>query len=487
MFKILGWLTNNGAEVDTNNQLLVKHNNDPLKGGSITMFTEKDAGAITGARYLSSPEVSDDFRLRVGLDTILDYELFNYTNQRNNKHLYKITTLTAALAANGLTTNGLGVTTQNTGMAFYTCRYFPIYTAMPTFVEFNASLNIIPAANTVINFGLFTPGAANFYGPVDGVGFRWTAAGLIGFQNNNGTEGQNTAVMSFVPVLGTNYHYAISITQENIEFWINDVLYAELPVVAGNGQPMNQASLPVAFNHYITNNGAAGNVCQMKFTSYTVSLGDTNSSKPWAHIMAGMGLNGHLLPDNSGSGAYTTEVVTAYNADHATVIPSVSAATASGLGGTTDWALVITEATATRLLFSYQNPAPAVGTNGRNLYILGIRVCSVVRTLLVAPVAGLNAFQLEMGYGASGVNPNTADATTFANPTTKTYRKVPLGHQNFSPAAAVAGTNANDIDVKFQVPLVLHPGEFWGLFVREFNTAAGGLVQTCCYVDAYWE
>ena len=93
------------------------------------------------------------------------------------------------------------------------------------------------------------------------------------------------------------------------------------------------------------------------------------------------------------------------------------------------WAMVASEATVERILFSWQNPAAAVNVTGRNLYICGIRVCSAVRTILVAATAGNPAFAVEMGYGASGVNPNVAEATTFANPTTKIYRKVFLGHQ----------------------------------------------------------
>ena len=114
-----------------------------------------DAGSISGTPFVMSPEVSQDYRIRAGIDTMLDYECFNYTNQRTNKHFYAITTLTMALAANGLMTNALGVTTQNTGVYFRTHRYFPLFTASSTFCEFNASLSLIPAANTVINFGLF--------------------------------------------------------------------------------------------------------------------------------------------------------------------------------------------------------------------------------------------------------------------------------------------------------------------------------------------
>jgi len=486
-FKLLGWLTGNGAEVDSNNQLLVSTNPDPTKAGADVAFYEKDHGVYTATRVALSPEVSEDAKLRVGLDTMLDFELFNYTNQRTNKHWYKITTLAMALTSNGLVTNSAGVTTQNTGCSLNTHRHFPLYTACPLYLEtYMAFTNFLPGANTVINYGLFLPGAANFYNPGDGVGFRWTSAGLFGFQNYNGTENL-VGPFTFNPVIGTVYKYTITLNQQYLEWWINDVLYASALASVGNPQPMAMGSAPFTINHYITNNGAAGNACQPKFTGYAVNLGDTNSNKPWQHQMAMMGFNGHLWPEGNASGTAVTTVQPAYNADAATTVPSTSAATANGLGGITDWAMVASEATAERILFSWQNPAAAVNVTGRNLVICGIRICSAVRTILVAATAGNPAFAVEMAYGASGVNPNIAEATTFANPTTKIYRKVFLGHQAWTTTAPVIGSLANDIDVKFTVPFVVHPGEWWALLIREFNSGAGGLVQTTCYVDSYWE
>jgi len=485
---INGGISGTPADVDSNNQLKVTQNPDSTKAGASVLFTEKDHGTMTGTRSLGSPEVSETKRLKVGLETMIDHELFNYTIQRTNKHWYKITTLTMVLSSQGLMTNGLGVTTQNTGCSLNTHRHFPLFTSAPLIGEFDmAFTNFIPGANTVINYGFFLPGAANFYAPLDGVGFRWTSAGLFGFQNYNGVENLTGVISTFTPVVGTVYHYKIVVTQLAIEFWINNTLYSTMAVSVGNPQPAMMASFPLTINHYITNNGAAGNICQPKFTSYAVFMGDQNLSKPWPDIVSGMGFNALLWPEGNATGVAVTPLIPAYNADVSTTVPSLTAATANGLGGVTDWALVASEVTAERILFSWQNPAAAVAVTGRNLVIRGIRVCSVVRTLLVAPTAGSNAFAVIMGYGASAVTPATAEATSFANPTTKNYRKIFLGNQNFVTPAAIAGTVSNDIDTKFTVPHIVHPGEWWAILVRQFNTGAGGLVQTSVYLDANFE
>ena len=41
--------------------------------GSVRMMSENDDGSITGSPQLKSPETSIDYRMRVGVDSILDH------------------------------------------------------------------------------------------------------------------------------------------------------------------------------------------------------------------------------------------------------------------------------------------------------------------------------------------------------------------------------------------------------------------------------
>lgn len=52
--------------------------------------------------------------------------------------------------------------------------------------------------------------------------------------NNNGTE-QTTAVFDFTPVINKVYTYVITITDHEVEFWIDNVLYAEITRSANVG------------------------------------------------------------------------------------------------------------------------------------------------------------------------------------------------------------------------------------------------------------
>jgi len=110
------------AQVDANNNLQVNtpgfgSDGVPVGGGAEAgpaMFSEVDTGEATGERIVLSPEVDNDFRLRVAHDNMLDNETFNYTAQNTGKHSHAFTTLTATVSAAGLPTNSGNITTLNT-------------------------------------------------------------------------------------------------------------------------------------------------------------------------------------------------------------------------------------------------------------------------------------------------------------------------------------------------------------------------------------
>jgi hypothetical protein len=96
----------------------------PAGVGAMRIFSENDAGTVTGTPALASPETTNDHRLRTVNDTILDDEVFCYANQNTGKHSYAATTLTMALTGNALVTNSGNITTINTASFFRTQQYF---------------------------------------------------------------------------------------------------------------------------------------------------------------------------------------------------------------------------------------------------------------------------------------------------------------------------------------------------------------------------
>ncbi len=81
-----GAVSGNKAEVTTDGEVKVNSPLDGADAGFSTMGSEIDAGAILGTRRVLSPEVDDDYRLRIATELLLDDETLNYTAQNSGKH-----------------------------------------------------------------------------------------------------------------------------------------------------------------------------------------------------------------------------------------------------------------------------------------------------------------------------------------------------------------------------------------------------------------
>jgi len=83
----------------------------------------------------------------------------------------------------------------------------------------------------------------------------------------------------------------------------------------------------------------------------------------------------------------------------------------------------------------------------------------------------------------------TTESGTFVSPSTKAPRRIWLGTHS-AIAAAVAGTALGPgiINVTFNSPVVVAPGEFVAIAVRNQGvvTSAGSVVITAAF-DAYFE
>jgi hypothetical protein len=93
--EILGGTSGVKADVDANNRVKVAFDTgaNPAQVGAVRMFSENDAGSVTGTPSLASPETDDDFKLRIANEAIFDIETFNYTAQNTGKFAYRNTTM----------------------------------------------------------------------------------------------------------------------------------------------------------------------------------------------------------------------------------------------------------------------------------------------------------------------------------------------------------------------------------------------------------
>jgi hypothetical protein len=481
------------AEVDASGNLLVTFPGYTAAGVSAgggpeqgpAAFFENDPGTITGARYVKSPEVTEDFQLRVSHDHILDRETFNYTAQNTGKHSHTFTTMTATVSANGLLCNSGNITTTSTGFTFgtfaeYPCAHAGATTYYETSMSLNTNINSIPA-NFFMDVGAIRRGVTTAFVPLDGAYFRFSSAGITAVINRNATE--TVEVLTGVSgILANESHkYTISVTEREVEFWIDDIRYASISTPSTNGQVVLGATLPWGLR--CANVGAPSAAVQALVSDYTVSYGGAMYSSAWSAVG-----NRSLGSYQGLSGGTMGSLATYANSTTpASAAGSNTAANATGLGGQGHINAAVTAAT-DFIMTSYQVPAGTVAVQGRRLVVTGVKISAANLGAAVATTATTIACSLAFGHTA--VSMATTDTASFATATTKAPRRIALGMM-YWPVGAVIGQVASpgDLYMQFVNPIYVNPGEFIATTLK-FITGTATASQTIYYhvtFDYGWE
>ncbi len=476
-----------GAPLDANGNVQVNLPAVDSQSGYVRMLAENDPGTITGAALLRSPEVSEDYRMRVGLDTLLFTDNYNATAQNTSLYSYTFNTLTAAQSGNGAVTfSNVQGTTSAHGAFMRTFQYFPVIGTAPLAVEFTfGQFTSTLVSNELWLCGLGLPSAATT-APTDGVWFQLTSAGLIGVLAYNSVTTQTGVLLPIGSVvLGTIYKAVIVVGERELEFWWNDVLLGTIDVPSGNGQPFLQASLPVFMHKY--NTGAVANTNTIRVTDLTVTLYDIQTTKPWSAQMACQGMMAY-----QGQNGGTMGTTALYpNATAATTVTggalSQTVAIATGLGGQAG--IVAAVPGIDGIVTAFQNPTGGINQSARNLVITGVRIDSCNIGAAVATTASVLSWSLAFGAtGAAIPSLAQAESASFATGTAKAWRRIPLGMQSWVVGAAI-GQGAEAIKIDFNAPVVVHPGQ-WVAVVAKFlvgTATASQVIWTTTSFNAYYE
>lgn len=483
-------LTGTQADVDDANNLKVALPLAAEKMGGVRIKTENDGGTLTGVPFLMEPETSPDYRLRVGIDTLLFNDSFNTTAQNTGIWKTVFATMTATESGGSLLLNANSTLTAATGVAISSWRYFPLIQTGPTNIEFSGYPTVAPLANQVCEFGLFAP-TTGAVAPTEGAFFRHTSAGLVGVINYNGAEtATNPLPATIVP--GTQASYLVTIGENQVRFWMGgmgegDLLLGSLEIPAANGTPFMTYALPMAMQFRNSGTVTGGPVMQWKFCNVSVGLADWATNKPWSHQMCGMGMNAAQGQNGHASLISTAVAVTGAPAAAAALVQASAAAQFTGLGGIFRVLPTLT-ANTEGILCSYQNPAGGINVTPRTLHITGLRIYSAVEVTLVGGPL-INVYQICYGHNAVSLAV-AADSASFATATAKCARRLAVGMEVYAANAAqgaMPNPNGFLIDLK-DAPVVVNPGEFFAIGLRNQGvvTTAGNLLITVTPVG-YWE
>jgi len=469
---IVGAVSGIGADVDADRQLQVTTNKDASKAGASILFHENDGGSISGARYLRSPEVDEDYRTRVSSDFLLDQDNFYAAAQNTGKHRVGNTTLTATFGTGGLTLNGAGVTTTGTGVELRTYAFFPVFGATHTYFETMIAFTAQPTANVIVEWGAGLTNNTGTAAPTDGGFFRLTSAGLQCVAVFNGSEAAVPVPTAFTYANNQAIKTVVSITNREVEFWIDDARAAAIPVPISGGTSFASGALPFFVQQ--RHPGTAGSVLQARVFSYNVAMGGLAQTIDFDDVgNAAFGSYQGLTGGTMGSLANF-----ANSANPTPAVPTnTTAALGTGLGGQfweTDTLAVTTDG----VICSYQVPAHTISAPGRRLVIKALKIDSFVQTALTG--GGYNAVW-SLAFGHTNVSLATTEAAA-----TKAPRRIPLGNQPVA-AAAAALADLKVITMTFTRPVVVNPGEFVALVKKKVGTApSAGVIAHSITFDYGW-
>lgn len=494
---IRGVTSGTGAEVAGTNQLKIIPEVDAATNaaniGGVRVFSENDQGTVTGVAYLASPEVDDDYRLRVAQDVILEDELFNYTAQNTGKHT--IVAAAVGLVPNwtnsGYNTNPTNVTTTTSGATLQTYATFSLVGTGTLSVDTELAFSAAPVSNTTIDFGLFSGATTNPFAPSDGAYFRLTSAGLQGIVNYNGSE-TSSGIFPLANGTGTwaytanqKYQFILYITARGVEFWVNDgtgaVLLGDIATPAGQGTPYLATGVPFRIRHAIAG-GAASAGLSAQLSRYNVRLGGISSTDNLG-LLGSRALGSYQALSGSTPGSLMSGTVTTGSVVPPTAATptNTTAALGTGLGGTFYETVNLAVAT-DGIIDSYQVPAAATGVQGRRLKVTGVSLASFVQTVVAG---GPYVARFYVAFGHTAVSLATAEAATTKAPRRMMTPMVQLVTAAQAVSTLVAQTMYS---YSFDNPIYVNPGEFIALVTTHTGTAGTtGTVAHQVAWDYTWE
>lgn len=467
-------LTGNIQDVNASNQALVNVPLNEMQAGFVAMTAECDAGTVTLSRLTRAMEVSNDFRLRVGVDTMMFNENFSANSVNSAVWTTPVNVMTIPISGSMLSLNG-GLSTAIGAYAILkTYRHFPIFKQYGTYFEKEVQFSQAPVAGNRCEWGsMLVAGTAV---PTDGCYFRLTESGAFqAVANHNGVE-TTAALSNSLIVPNASATYLVTISSNTAIFWINNIAVAKIEQPVGQGSITSSMNLPMAFRNYNVGIPSAAQV--MKIGNTNVTLADQATNKDWSEVVSGAGGASHQGQTGQTMGSTANYANTAAPAA-AALTNTTAAAPNIGLGGIINVLPTLTAGT-DGILCSFQVPLGTAAIPGKTLYITDLRISSVVTTALIG---GPVIYAYSLAYGHTSVSLATPES-----PTAKAPRRVPLGIQAYLAAAAL-GTSFSDIDIDYKSGCVtVQPGEFVQIVARNLGmVTTAGVITFVVSVTGYWE
>lgn len=472
-----------GLRVNASGEAAIAPTQSVDNAGIIAMAAENNPAGVGIGRKVLVSDISNDYRLRVGLDSTLWKDTYSHTVVNTSKYKVVNTTMTNALSGGRWVLNNAASVASSIACVVQSYMNFSLNLSGTLYADFEAGVLNAPVTNNVCEWGLFQ--ASGFAAPSDGVLFRLDADGVLkGVIVSNSAETSvvllSAPAVNFAVSAGTIYHFLIAVHNDVTEFWINDVLTGEIPTAAALGSPMLAMTEPLTFRTYNAAATALGQ--QFLVVATAVSRGDMDTMRLWPTVQVGMGNSCYNVPDGTAAGSTGSYVLSTAPVTVGAASQLSSVASYSTLGG--QYALAsIASAETDILVFSYLNPAGTPAIPGKNLIIRGVNIDSVSIGAVGSAISAVQ--QWSLGVGGTAVAP-PADSATAG---TRAYRRVPLGFQTFPANTPIGSGSLKCIDANLDSPIIIEPGTYLAIYMKPIQGPinTGQVFRGTCYVNGYFE
>lgn len=473
---IKGGTSNILADVDINNNLKVNTPTTLTGAGYVVIAGEVDEGTYTGNRIVRPIDVSQDYRLRTGVDKIIWQDTFNHAVLNNSKYIGVTSTMTITLANGFLNLNAGNAVASGNVARVQTFKSFSLFNTYPLYIDFKAKFSATLQIGNVIEFGLgIATGTAT---PTDGVFFRATGGQLNAVTNNNGVE--QVSAINYTINANQVYHLAITIGQDLCTFWINDSIVASIRTASGLGSPCQSNSLPLLLRNY--NSGTPSTAVQLNISQLGITLGDMDSGKDWGTVMATNGQSSMLGPDGiAATSGQTANFVNSTGPGSVTLSNTLSGYLTLGgqfqfnapAGAETDYNI-----------FTYLVPAGTAAIPAKTLIITGVKIDTWNSGAAVATTA--TVLQWVIGIGSTAISLATADSATAG---TRAPRRLGLGAQSAIVGTPIGGMFTPNVDVRFLTPLMVESGTYCHIIVKvpTGTATASQVIRGIVSINGYFE
>lgn len=474
----------NGLKVNASGEAAIAPTSDYEKVGLVGLACESNPEGVGYYRKVLANEASDDYRLRVGIDSTLWRDTFSHTVVNTSKYKVTNTTMTNALSGGRWVLNNASSVASSIGVIVQTYMSFALHLSGTLYADFELGISQVPQANNVCEWGLLQ--ASGTTEPSDGVFFRLGANGnLYGVTCSNSTETTLQLVtasgVSATMSAGSMYHFLIAVHNDTTSFWIDDILVGEIPTGSNLGSPMLSMCQPLCFRMYNTGITSVGQ--QLNVASVAVTRGDVDSMRLWPTIQAAMGNSCYNAPDGSTAGQTTNYALSTAPVTVAAASQLSTIACYTTLGG--QFALgTIASAETEVLVFDYTNPAQTAAVPGKNLIIRGVTIDTVNLGVVGSALGVVQQWALGIGGTTS-----TLAATDSATGGTRAFRKIPLGFTTFPASAAIGAQCPKTIDINLDSPIVVEPGTHLAIIMKPIAgpSNAGQITRGTCFINGYFE